>query len=314
MTNQALLDLDRLPRLFPHGVARTAELSALGITDEHIHRCCGPDGPWRRLPDGVVLLSHTAPARTQRLQAALGVAAPGAVVTGREAMWLHGVPLPPRGAIHLLVDGRSAERNDGSVVVERVRRLPGAEWRSGFPVVPLAKATVDACLRTSSYGEVRVLVLEAVHRCGLPVDALSRELAKERRKGNGALRAVLAEQNAAAKAARARRAKEVVALAGLPEPRWNTRLATRADVHLGLVDAWWPEVGLAWDAEIHDAWEPRTAPATAARQSRFLGAGVIPLHTDPTRLDEHAETVAAELRAVYDFAARTPQPDVRTDR
>ncbi|MFC5287554.1 hypothetical protein ACFPM7_10870 [Actinokineospora guangxiensis] len=314
MTNHALLDLDRLPRLFPHGVARTAELSALGITDEHIHRCCGPDGPWRRLPDGVVLLSQAAPARTQRLQAAVGVAAPGAVVTGREAMWLHGVPLPSRGAIHLLVDGRSAERNDGSVVIERVRRLPQAQWRRGFPVVPLAKATVDACLRTPSFGEMRVLVLEAVQRCGLTVDSLSREVSGDKRKGIGALRAVLAERNASAKALRARRAKQVVALAGLPEPRWNARLATRADVHLGLVDAWWPEVGLAWDAEIHDAWDPRTAAAAAARQARFLGAGVIPVHTDPARLAEHTEAVAAELRAVYDFAARTPQPEVRADR
>lgn len=314
MTNQALVDLARLPRLFPHGVARAAELAALGLTDEHIHRCCGPDGPWRRLPDGVVLLSHSTPARTQRLQAALGMAAPGAVVTGREAMWLHGVPLPPSGAIHLLVGGRSAERNDGSVAVERVRRLPEPQWRSGFPVAPLARATVDACLRTSSYGEVRVLVLEAVHRRGLTLDAVSRELAGDRRKGVGILRAVLAEQSGHEKASRVRRAREIVALADLPAPTWGARLSTRDDVHLGRVDAWWPEVGLAWDAEIHDAWEPHTADATATRHARYLAAGIIPVHTVPARLDDQAEAVAKQLRAVYDFASRTPHPDVRADR
>ncbi|MFC7613688.1 hypothetical protein ACFQV2_08905 [Actinokineospora soli] len=265
------------------------------------------------MPDGVVVLSHSKPARTQRLQTALGMAAPGAVVTGREAMWLHGLHLHPRGAIHLLVDGRARERNDGSVVVERVRKLPDAQWRERFPVTSLARATVDACLRTTAYGEIRVLVLEALYRGGVRLEELHREL-PARREGSSALRAVLAEQTAMTKSTRSRLARNVVELAGLPPPVWDVRLSTADDVYLGRVDAWWPEVGLAWDAGIHDSWEPRTTASTTTRMTRYLAAGVIATYTVPSRLDDQADTVAAELAGVYRLAMQTPLPEVRADR
>ncbi|GGS41314.1 hypothetical protein [Actinokineospora fastidiosa] len=310
-TNQALVDLDRLPSVFPHGVARAAELAALGFSGAEIERCCGPAGPWQQLDDGVVLMHQSKPAREHRLQAALGVAAPGAVITGREAMWLHGLPVFPLGAIHLLVAGRAAERNDGSVVVERVARLPDTQLRHRFPVAPLVRATVDACLRTRSIGEIKVLLLEATQRGGLAIGDVYGELQRERRKGTSILRAVLADMRKMEHRLHERLAKEVVKLAGLPAPTWRTRLSTGDNVHLGTVDAWWPDVGLAWDADIDRPGDPCDDGTAATRLSRYLAAGVIAAHTVPTRLREHTEAVAGELRALYQLASATPMPNVR---
>ncbi|MGW5052333.1 hypothetical protein [Actinokineospora sp. NPDC004072] len=313
-TNQALVDLDRLPHVFPRGVARAAELAALGFSDAEIERCCGPSGPWQQLDDGVVLLHHSKPAREHRLQAALGVAAPGAVITGREAMWLHGLPVFPLGAIHLLVTGRAAERNDGSVVVERVSRLPEVQLRHQFPVTPLVRATVDACLRMRSIGEIKLLLAEAIQRGGLSLGDFYRELQRERRSGVAVVRAVLADMRRQEHSLHERLARQVVQLAGLPAPTWRTQLSTGDKVHLGTVDAWWPEVGLAWDADVYRPGSPVDDDGAATRLSRFLAAGVIAAHTVPARLRERTEAVAAELRALYQLASTTPAPNVRAYR
>lgn len=313
-TNRVLVDFDRLSQFFPHGVARATDLVALGLTSEHIRHRCGPDGPWRRLDDKVVLLHDSKPAREHRLLAALGVAEPGAVVTGREAMWLHGVPVRALGAIHLLVDSRGHERHDGSVVVERTAHLPEPLWRGRFPVASLARATVDACRRTPSFGEVQVLVAEAVQRGGVPLDALHRELAGGAKKGTSTLRSVLAEVDRKHRRASARAAREVLHGAGLPHPVWNVRLSRPDGVHLGTVDAWWPDVGLAWDADIYRPWEPRPENATSTRLSRYLGAGIVAVHTVPSRLRADSASVIAELRAAYRLAMVAPHPEVVGDR
>lgn len=308
--NRALLDLDRLTGLFPHGVARAADLVALGLPGARIDARCGPSGPWRRLRSGAVLLSGDPPARAQRLQDALGARGRGAVVTGREALWLHGLPVPPLGAIHLLVPAGRAARSDGEVVVERTTRLPDPLWRAGFPVAPLPRALVDAGRRTPSADEARALVLEAVHRGGASLDHVHAELARAPGRGAAALRRALAEIDRGVRSAGARAAREVVARAGLPPPRWGARLSTARNVHLGVVDAWWDDVGLAWDADLLRPWAPRDGAAAAARAARFLAVGVVAVRTAPDRLREEPAAVADELRAARGLAAARPRPGV----
>jgi len=304
--NRAVLDLDHLPALFPHGVARSSELVALGLSGPRIAARCAPRGPWQRLDEGVVLLSDAPPARTQRLQAALRVAGPHAVVTGREALWLHGMAVPPLGAIHLLVPSSARGRSDGSVAAERTDRMPDALWRRGFPTAPTARALVDACRRTPSVEEVRALALGGP----VPLAAIRRELASTSATGVGALRRVLSEVDRGVRSAGTRIAASLVDRAGLPPPRWSVRLSTPNDVHLGIVDAWWDEVGLAWDADLHRPWAPSSHRATLTRAARLTAAGVIPVHTAPARIRDDTAAVVAELRGAYRLAADLPRPEV----
>ncbi|MDQ3576718.1 MAG: hypothetical protein M3443_03770 [Actinomycetota bacterium] len=309
-TNRALLDLDRLPTLFPHAVASASDLVALGLSGHNIQTRCRPRGPWQRLPSGVVLLSDAPPGRAQRLQAALLIAGQLAVVTGREAMWLHGLRVPPLGAIHLLVPHDSPQRTDGTSWVERTKRAPAPRWRNGFPTVPLARATVDACRKTPSKGEIRVLVSEATRRGGVTLDALHGELTRASSRGTTVLRRVLAEIDRDVRTAGTRLATDLVARAGLPPPQWGMRLSTSHDVHLGIVDAWWDDIGLAWDADIHRPWAPRTAAATSTRTARLTASGVVAVHTAPVRIRGDTAAVVDELRCAYRLAAGRPRPEV----
>ncbi|WP_285503531.1 hypothetical protein [Actinokineospora sp. NBRC 105648] len=309
-TNRKLLDVDELPRLFPEGVARAAELVSLGFSGHAIQSRCGPRGPWQRLQPDVVLLSDAPPNRLQRLRAALRVADPEAVVTGREAMWLNGIQLPPMGAVHVVVPSGHRTRSDGSVTIERTLRMPDPLWRKGFPTAPLARATVDACRRTPTAGEIRVLVLEAVHRGGVALAELHEELALGPSRGTTLLRRVLAEIDRGVRSAGARIATELIDRAGLPQPRWTARLSTRHDVHLAIVDAWWDNVAFAWDADIHRPWAPRTGLPALTRAARLTAAGIVAIHTDPIRIRLDTAAVAEELRGAYRLAAARPRPEV----
>ncbi|WP_091457200.1 hypothetical protein [Actinokineospora iranica] len=291
-------------------MARASELVSLGLSGRSIRNRCLPRGPWQRLQSDVVLLTDAPPTRAQRLKAALRVTSPEAVVTGREAMWLNGMPVTPLGAIHLVVPDHVRGRADGSVTVERTIRMPDPLYRRGFPTAPLARATVDACRRTPSAGEIRVLVSEAVHRGGVPLSLLHEELARGPSAGTTLLRRVLAEIDRKVRSAGARIAAELVDLAGLPQPTWTARLSTVHDVHLAVVDAWWDNVGLAWDADIHRPWAPRPGLLASTRAARLTAAGIVAVRTEPPRVRDDTAAVVEELRGAYRLASARPRPEV----
>ncbi len=309
-SNQAVLDLDHLPELFPHAVARASELVSLGLSGGKISSRCRPNGPWQRLQPDLVLLSDSPPTRLQRLKAAWRVTGPHAVVTGREAMWLNGMPVTPCGAVHLAVPGSAATRADGSVLAERTTWMPDPLWRRGFPAAPLARATVDACRRTPTVEEVRFLLGEATSRGGVALGELHDEVGRLPARGATLLRRVLGEIDRGIRTAGARTAAELVRRAGLPPPRWTTRLTTADDVHLAVVDAWWDDIGLAWDADIHRPWSPRAGLSTMTRSARLTAAGVAFLHTNPDRVLDDPVSVMAELRTAHRLASARPRPPV----
>ncbi|MFC5052520.1 hypothetical protein [Saccharothrix xinjiangensis] len=157
--------------LFPHGVATASELLALGLTGEEVAARCRAPARWQRLLPGVLLLAATQATRVQLVQAALRYAGEGAVVTGPDALRLHGMrALPAVGPVRVLVD-RCVEQTP-RVRLIRTRRPPPPVVRRGFPTAPLARAAADAVRNLDQPGEMRAVLAEVVHRGGVRVAEL----------------------------------------------------------------------------------------------------------------------------------------------
>lgn len=80
---------------------------------------------------------------------------------------------------------------------------------------------------------------------------------------------------------------------------------------LAVVDAWWDDVGLAWQIdsrEFHLA--PADYDATLRRHSALAAAGILVVHTLPTRLRDDAKAVLNELTAAHARAAGNHRPNV----
>ncbi|MGH3440364.1 MAG: hypothetical protein ACRDRN_28475, partial [Sciscionella sp.] len=173
---RALIDLDRVGTLFLHKIARAVELIELGLSSHTIYHRCRPNGPWQRLLPGVILLSSAPPGRTERIQAALRYAGTGALVTGWDALALHGMKNTVCGGpVHLLVPLDKQVRSATTVQIERTKRLPRPTMRSGFPVTHLSRAALDTTRRIDDVDQARATLAEAVQRGTTPA-ALRAEL------------------------------------------------------------------------------------------------------------------------------------------
>lgn len=95
---------------------------------------------------------------------------------------------------------------------------------------------------------------------------------------------------------------------GLPEPVWNVPVTDPAGNHIGTPDAWFAEVGLAWEIDSYEFhYQREDYAATVNRNTRYAAAGIVVLQTLPARLRTEPDTVATELVAAYEAQAR-PMP------
>jgi hypothetical protein len=287
------------------GVISAGALKSLGVSDPW--QRCASGGPWQRMYPGVVLLHNGPPTRDQQLTAALLRAGPGAVVSGAEACRRHG--LPARGTeIHVLVPG--SVRGSGSLIVERASPMPPAADVGGFPVVPADRAVVDACRRLRSPDEATALVAAAIQKGRCTPESLRAE-ARTNRFGTKLVRTVLTELGRAESVAE-RDARRLSRKIRLTTPHWNATLADADGVIIGRPDAWFDDVGLAWEIDSRAFhYGPRDYERTLARNSRYAAAGILVVQTLPTRLRDNPEQVARELRKAYQAAAARPRPPVR---
>jgi len=112
-----------------------------------------------------VLLSNGAPSRDHRRRAGLLHAGPGAVITGLDALALHGMArIPqPNGPVPLLVPLERRVSSHGLVLVERTSRLPEptpGRWQ----LAPLDRAVLDFVRRIRDRDQIRSAIAEVVQR------------------------------------------------------------------------------------------------------------------------------------------------------
>jgi hypothetical protein len=283
-------------------VVTTAELRAHGITNHAIATRCRPSGPWQRMLRGVVLMSTNRPTRRQRLRAAVAYAGPEAVLSGVDAMRAHGIDVPPSPDVLVLVPARRRLASSSYLTVERTTRTPRPVLRADLPYAPLTRATLDAARRAADHHQLRMLLTSAVSQC--TVAALRAELNAGNQRGSAAVRALLSDDLAYAgevvpvTTALAKRALRTTAL---PPPHWHVPIHDDTGMLLGVPDAWWPEVSLAWDM----------GTQTRHHDPRVWAAAGVTLHrTDPERLRTDSSTAVDELVAAFARAAADPQRQV----
>ncbi len=126
---------------------------------------------------------------------------------------------------------------------------------------------------------------------------------------------MLRDVSAAIRSIAERDAQAVVRRSGLPEPWWNASVYDAEGMLLGIVDAWWDDIALAW--EINSlAWHlrPQDYAREQTKTALFTAAGVPVLPTLPKRLANDAAAVRRELHDAYRHAASRPRPPVRAVR
>ena len=290
------IDLDALGGLFPHRVATALELLSLGLPSEELALRCRPHGPWQHVLPGILLLARTPPTRAQLVRAALRYGGPQSLLTGLDALQLHGLrALPATGPVEILVS-RPLEPT-AKLRITRVRRLPDPVLRRGFLVAPLARAAVDAAKALCHRDDLRAVLTEVVRHGGVPVSDLRAGLARAPEPA----RQVLAELADGIRSVPQAWARAVLDDLPLPPPAWGVPLTTPEGRFLGIADAWWPDRALAWQF---------TTPTP--RTDLLSAAGAVVLHTTPTRLRQQPAAVAQDLLRAATQAITRPTPRMTT--
>lgn len=298
--------------MFPGGVAPRAALIELGMSHSSISRRCRPGGAWSRPIPGVIVFNNGTLTREQSCRAALAHAGPDAMVTGHQAVRMHGGQrMAKTDIVHVLIPHASKVASWGFATVERTIHLPEPVIINGIPVAPLARALVDATRRMHDLDAIRAMIAEAVQRGMCDPRDLQHEINQGSTIGSALPRRVVNEMNKGIRSAAEAWGRKVVDRSKLPGAEWNVALFDSDGRMLGIADCWWDDVGMALEI---DSLEFHLGPAgyanTVEKHSRFTAAGVTIMHVLPSHLRDRPLAVIQQLRAAHKHAALRPRPDV----
>ena len=268
-----------------------------GLTRDAVAYRIRPDGPWRRLLDGVYLAQTGAPDVPQKAMAALLHAGPGSVLTGAAALRGFGLTTVDPRRFDVLVPATRRPGSAAFVTIHRTARMPRGvirEGRRSYALPP--RALADAARFMADLGGVRALIAAAVQRGDCPLPALVRELGEGPIRASARLRQVLAEVADGVRSITEAEFRDLIKRAGLPMPMFNARLFGADGTFIAAPDAWWPEAGVA--AEV-DSRQWHLSPAdwarTLRRHAEMSSHGILVLHFTPDRIRSDPAMVAAVI-------------------
>lgn len=189
--------------------------------------------------------------------------------------------------------------------------MPETAIRAGVPLAPLTRAVIDAARRIRTDEPAAKLLIDAIQRGGCTLRQLSFEVEHGSPRGSAIPRRILAEIENLRSIAElhARRLSKRLEIA---PTHWNPELYDNRGQYLARPDAWWDDVGLAWEIDSVDFhFRGEDYARTLDRNTRYAGAGLTVVQTLPSRLLKAPEAVVAELRAAYLAASLRPRPPVR---
>lgn len=287
------------------GIITSRELRQAGVTARHAARLCGPGGPWRRLMPGVILLRDSAPTRLQLLQAAVARFGPDTVVTGADALRARGVSCPVTREVHLLVPDYRRLPAEPGMLPRRTTRMPPPTWIDGVPFAPAARAALDLARLELDPTRIDELISLPLYWGLCTVEELNDELDAGNRRGSAAVRAALRQVDPEVTYAHGL-AKKVIEGCPLPTPSWNVTICDRRGRPIGAADAWWDDIGLAWQFRAAKQGTSDFHPLA------LTATGTVLVRCTVEQLRKVPMEVAAELVRAFAEAARTPRPKVRT--
>ncbi|QWF81714.1 hypothetical protein HUW46_05147 [Amycolatopsis sp. CA-230715] len=246
--------------------------------------------------------------------AALLYAGPSAMVTGVEACLRQGIRprvLPQLNYVHVLVPHEHKIKSSEFVVTERTRRLPVPVLQGSLALAPLPRATVDAVRRITNPETAGQLLSEVVQQGHCSAEELGWELENGGQRGTAVPRKALSEWGSLRSVAESR-AKKIADGLSPPPSHWNVPVHDEYGNYIGCPDAWWDDVGLAWEidsAEFHFSLSGYSR--TIDRNTRYAKAGISCVQTLPSHLTKKPDAVRAALVSAYRSAADRPRPRVR---
>ena len=107
-------------------------------------------------------------------------------------------------------------------------------------------------------------------------------------------------------------ARELHSTSDLPPVLWNPKLFDRSGTFIAQADAYFPDVGLAWEIDslrhhfLLEDWDE-----TLRRRARMQAFGVLVAHTRPRLLKIDKSAAIEELWGAYRLAASRECPDLR---
>lgn len=295
---------------FVDGVVRRKDLVTAGHSNYTVATRCRPGGPWQLLLPGVLLLANSPPNRRQRLKAAVLYAGNEAVITGLEALREHDVFAPETTEVHLLMPISRRLSSREYVRVERTTRMPKPRVFDDLPFAPPNRAAVDAARHARDPTDQRKLLLAPVQAGICTLDDIRVELNAGAQRGTAALRPLLDEIATPVLTSTVHQgwARRVISQAPMPSPEWNVPVYTDTGKPLGVADAWWDEIALAWD------FDNQRDNRGHHRETRFTNAGLVTIRTSLPELRSNAEGVVQELTTGFLRAANRPRPKVQAHR
>jgi hypothetical protein len=158
---------------------------------------------------------------------------------------------------------------------------------------------------------VRALLTSVIREARIAPTTLREELDRAGSRGTALPRRVLAEMDDGVRSLAQGWAKRLINRAGLPTPGWRVPITSSTGAHLATPDAWWDEVGLAWEVDSY-AFDLTPADYTAAlrRAAHLTAAGIVVVHTPPVHRRDNPSEVADLLRAAHAQATARPRPPV----
>ena len=295
-------------------VVSRGQLLTLGMTDNAMQYRVRAGGPWQALLPGVYLGVSGAPNLPQKEMAALLYAGPDSLITGPAALLHYGIrggPYPD--LVDVLVTAQRQRANAAFVRLHRTARLPDQVTSSGpLRFAPVTRAVADAAWGLASLRDVRAVIADAVQLGRCTVSQLATELRSGPVRGSAMFRSVLSEVAEGIRSAAEGDLRDLIIAARLPMPLFNPSLYD-GDTFLAKPDAWWPDAGVAAEADSRE-WHlsPADWDRTRRRHDLMGAAGIIPLHFSPRQIRREPAEVARLIRDALDRGLQRPPLPIRT--
>ena len=292
-----------------HQVVTREQALRCGMPPTTLARQVAPGGRWQRLLPGVYLTVTGTVTQDQRQIAALLYAGPRSLITGPAAVRRHRLHSAGPDVVDVLIPWACRRQSTGFVRVHRTRRMPDRMFVTGpIRFAKPARAVADAARSLTRFDDVRQVVCDAVQRRACTVAELAEELQAGPAKGATLFREALAEIGDGVRSVAEADARLLILRSDLPQPMFNARLYDENGVFIAMVDAWWPEAGVA--AEIDSRAYHLTAgdhDRTAERHDRLVAHGILVLHFPPKRLKTDAPGVLSDLRSAIEQGLGRPR-------